>query len=146
MSFLIGCRVCLCRGGGWRVGSGVLVVGGVSTPFWHILTSFSKTLSSWSIISDWKMGVISLLAQVPFKLSPHQGTGSLNLCGRSRLLTMQPGTLSYSIIIKSHHELASFFFFFFLSWLDENKTRRGGDGGGRRGRVNCLMETLSLNI
>lgn len=89
------------------------------------------------------MGVISLLTQVPFKLTPHQGTGSLNLCGLSRLLTMQPGTLSYSIIIKSHHELASFFF---LSWLDENKTRRGGDGGGRRGRVNCLMETLSLNI
>lgn len=68
------------------------------------------------------MGVISLLAQVPFKLSPHQGTGSLNLCGLSWLLTVHLGTLSYSVIIKSHHELASFFFPFLVWWKQSKKT------------------------
>lgn len=116
--------MCVCQGvgGGW----------GSVHPTLAYTNSSSRTLSSLSLIK--KVGVF-LLSQVPFKLSPHQVSGSLNLCRLGSLLTYSQEPLSYSVI-KSHITNLILLFFFFPDLMKTKHEEVGMEE--RRGRSELL--------
>lgn len=84
--------------------------------------------------------VVCLLSEVPPKLHPP----SLNRCGLERRLLNAAEPPSSGLI--KNHITDLFVFFFPLPDLMKTKQEEVGREEGGKIEVNCLMETLSLNI